>query len=53
MQLVDNSFNFTAIGKSSFDTITSLIEKTKHFEIFYNDLNEVDLFLTEDIINVT
>jgi HprK-related kinase A len=51
MQLVDNSFNFTAIGKSSFDTITSLIEKTKHFEIFYNDLNEVDLFLTEDIIN--
>lgn len=53
MQLVDNSFNFTAIGKSSFDTIASLIEKTKHFEIFYNDLNEVDLFLTEDIINVT
>ncbi|MFT6087112.1 MAG: HprK-related kinase A [Glaciecola sp.] len=53
MQLVDNSFNFTAIGKSSFDTITALIEKTKHFEIFYNDLNEVDLFLTEDIINGT
>jgi HprK-related kinase A len=53
MQLVDNSFNFTAIGKSSFDTLTSLIEKTKQFEIFYNDLNEVDLFLTEDIINVT
>lgn len=50
MQLVDNSFNFTAIGKDSFDTITSIIENTKHFEIFYNDLNEVDAFLSEEII---
>lgn len=51
MQLVHNAFNFTAIGKESFDTVVNLIEQTKNFEIQYNDLNEVDAFLTEEIIN--
>ena len=51
MQLVNNAFNFTAIGQDSFDTVVKLIETTKNFEIQYNDLHEVDAFLTEEIID--
>ncbi|MDT0627699.1 HprK-related kinase A [Alteromonas sp. W364] len=51
MQLVSNSFNFTVVGNESFDTITQVIEQSKHFEIFYNDLNEVSAFLDEEIIH--
>jgi hypothetical protein len=51
MQLVSNSFNFTVVGNESFDTITRVIEQSKHFEVFYNDLNELSAFLDEEIIN--
>lgn len=51
MQLVQNAFNFTAIGKDSFETVTRLIEKVARFEICYNDLHAVDAFLQEEIID--
>jgi HprK-related kinase A len=51
MQLVSNAFNFTAIGKDSFETVTSLIEKVATFEICYNKVSEVDKFLQEEIIH--
>ncbi|MBF7072178.1 HprK-related kinase A [Glaciecola sp. MH2013] len=51
MQLVSNSFNFTVVGNESFDTITKVIEKAQHFEIFYNDLHEVNSFLLDEIIS--
>jgi HprK-related kinase A len=51
MQLVNNAFNFTAIGESSFDTLIGIIEKIPAFEICYNDLAAVDAFLQEDVIN--
>ncbi len=51
MELVQNAFNFTAIGKDSFDTVTNLIERTHNFEIHYNDLNEVESFLMDEVIN--
>ncbi|WP_371192516.1 HprK-related kinase A [Glaciecola sp. SC05] len=51
MQLVENAFNFTAIGQDSFETVTDLIEKVAVFEICYNNLHEVDVFLQEEIIN--
>ncbi|MFC3121985.1 HprK-related kinase A [Agaribacter flavus] len=50
MQLVDNAFNFIALGEPAFDTVTQLIENTKTFEIFYNDLQEVNAFLLEDVL---
>jgi len=50
MQLVHNAFNFTAIGADSFKTVTDLIEKVQSFEICYNNLEEVSLFLDEEII---
>jgi len=50
MQLVENAFNFTAIGEDSFETVIKLIEKVSVFEICYNNLNEVDVFLQEEII---
>lgn len=51
MKLAENAFNFTARGAGSFETVTKLIERSKHFEIHYNDVNEVEAFLREDIIN--
>jgi hypothetical protein len=33
-----------------FQTLTSIIDKVDSFEIHYNDLKEVKLFLEEDII---
>ncbi len=53
MQLVNNAFNFTAIGKDSFETVVSLVESTKNFEIHYNNLSEIDAFLTEEIIDAS
>ncbi len=51
MQLANNAFNFTAIGKDSFDTVTSLLETTHNFEINYNNLHDVMAFLQEEIID--
>ncbi|GLR70915.1 HPr kinase [Agaribacter marinus] len=51
MQLVDNAFNFTAIGEPAFSTITRIIEQVRSFEIFYNDLKDVEAFLSEDVID--
>ena len=51
MRLVSNSFNFTVVGNESFDTVTHVIERAKHFEVFYNDLNELAAFLEEEIID--
>lgn len=50
MQVVENAFNFTAIGERGFETVTALIEKVQVFEICYNDLEEVDSFLRDEII---
>lgn len=51
MQLVHNAFNFKAMGKEGFDTITQIIEQCKTFEIHYNSLDEIDKFLEEELIN--
>lgn len=53
MKLVENAFNFTAVDKGSFSTVTQLIEKTHNFEIQYNDLQQVQSFLEEDIIDAS
>jgi len=49
-QLAENSFNYGVIGDVGFQTLTSIIDKVDSFEIHYNDLKEVKLFLEEDII---
>nr|WP_136251712.1 HprK-related kinase A [Ningiella ruwaisensis] len=50
MQLAQNTFNFRVLGNSSFTTLTQLIETIQSFEIHYSDLEEVEAFLREDII---
>ncbi|WP_395344596.1 HprK-related kinase A [Ningiella sp. W23] len=49
-KLAENAFNFTAIGKDGFDTVTQLIEEIAKFEICYSQLDEVVDFLLEEII---
>lgn len=53
LQMVHNAFNFRQLGNESFDTVTQLIESCKAFEVHYNDLNEIDSFLVEEIIDAT
>ncbi|WP_440903446.1 HprK-related kinase A [Catenovulum sp. SX2] len=50
MQLADNAFNYGIQGKEGFDTLTNLVEHSQCFEIFYNDLNQVQQFLEKDIL---
>ena len=50
-QLAENSFNYGVIGDVGFNTLTQIIDKVDSFEIHYNDLKEVKLFLEEEIIN--
>jgi HprK-related kinase A len=48
--LSKNSFNYNVLGRTGFDAVDNIVRNCKNFEINYNDLNEVDAFLTEDII---
>jgi HprK-related kinase A len=51
LRLIDNAFNLKAIGDEGFKTAVDLIETCARFEINYNDLNEVESFLSEEIID--
>jgi len=49
--LSKNAFNYNVLGTKGFDTVKNVINRSRHFEIKYNDVKEVDAFLTEDIIS--
>lgn len=48
--LSKNAFNYNVLGATGFDAVARVIKSSRHFEIQYSDVNEVDAFLTEDII---
>ena len=50
MQLASNCFNYNVIGPDAFTTISKLVDECPGFEIQYNDLAEVELFLQEEIL---
>jgi len=50
MQLASNCFNYNVIGPDAFTTISKIVDECRCFEIQYNDLYEVESFLTEEII---
>lgn len=52
MQLANNSFNYNVIGPEAFFTVGKLVDECPGFEIKYNDLQEVESFLLDEIINL-
>ncbi|MEP4890985.1 MAG: HprK-related kinase A [Aliiglaciecola sp.] len=48
--LSKNAFNYNVLGATGFDAVAKIIQSSSLFEIQYNDLNEVNEFLIEDII---
>lgn len=48
-QLSENAFNYTAVGADGFKTLCKIVDECNAYEIFYNDLDEVQLFLEEII----
>lgn len=45
-----NAFNYNVLGSRGFEAVHRVIQNSRHFEIKYNDVEEVNAFLTEDII---
>lgn len=50
MQLANNAFNYNVIGEKAFSTLSNLATNCPSFEIYYNNLSEVEKFLNEDIL---
>lgn len=50
MQLAKNAFNYNVIGEDAFSTISHIVEKCPGFEIEYNDVEEVESFLQEELV---
>jgi len=50
MQLSNNAFNFTALGKIGFDTIVKTVEKAKSFRVWHYNLIDLQDFIEEEIL---
>lgn len=48
--LSKNAFNYNVLGRDGFNTVDKIIRQTKNFQIQFNDVAEVDAFLTEDVL---
>lgn len=51
--LSKNAFNYNVLGRDGFNTVDNIIRRTKNFEIRFNDVREVDAFLTEDVLGTS
>lgn len=49
--LVKNSINHSVLDKRGFNTVVKLVENAKSFEVCYNNVNELQEFLEQDVIN--
>ncbi|WP_143871018.1 HprK-related kinase A [Catenovulum sediminis] len=49
-KLSANAFNYNILALKAFNTVKQIIETTSQFNIAYNNLKDVNDFLTEDII---
>ena len=49
-ELAKNAFNYGMLGKTGFETIIKVVQSSKSFEVFHNDVSEVQAFLEQDII---
>ncbi|MFT5940725.1 MAG: hypothetical protein ACI8R9_002869 [Paraglaciecola sp.] len=50
MQLVENAVNYSVLRNIGFSTLTNLIEGIQTFEIFHNNLSDVQAFLEEEVL---
>ena len=50
MQLANNAFNYNVIGEEAFSTVSNLVTQCPSFELYYNDLAEVEKFLSEEVL---
>ncbi|TXH98717.1 MAG: HprK-related kinase A [Rheinheimera sp.] len=48
--LAENAFNFSLGGQAGFETIVKLVEKSQCYEACYNDVAELEEFLTQDVL---
>ncbi|MCB4436276.1 HprK-related kinase A [Alteromonas sp. McT4-15] len=49
--LTTNAFNYGVLGGLGFSTLTNLVEKSKTFEVRYNNLEELQSFLENDVLS--
>lgn len=52
MQLASNCFNYNVIGNDAFTTLNKIVDECSAFEINYNNLSEVEAFLSEDVLGL-
>lgn len=50
IQLTDNAFNFTVLGRQGFDALTKLVERAQSFKVWHSDLSELSDFLEEEVL---
>lgn len=48
--LTENAFNFSVLQGKGVQSIINIVEQVPAFEVHYNDLEELDSFLSEDIL---
>jgi len=48
--LTTNAFNYGVLGGTGFTTLTNLVEKCQTFEVKYNNLEELQSFLENDVL---
>jgi len=49
-KFAENAFNFSVLGKKGFDTLCHVASHSTFFDIYYNNLSEVQAFLEEEVI---
>lgn len=48
--LAENAFNYTVLQKQGVKSVIKLVENASSFEVEYNSLEELDSFLTEEVL---
>ena len=50
--LAENAFNYSVLQEKGVKSVIHLVENAASFEVEYNDLEELDSFLTEEVVGV-
>ena len=50
MKLVENSFNFNTLGQVAFSCLKRIVDDTISYNVYHNDLSELEDFLISEII---
>lgn len=50
VKLIDNAFNFNTLGQAAFTSLKEIIDHATCFNVYHNDLSELEDFLSHDVI---